>query len=322
MTANQGTGPQPAHRIINEIRKLIHGKDAVIEQVMIAVLARGHILLEDIPGVGKTTLAIAFSKATQLKYNRIQFTPDVVPGDVTGYTMYQKSDDRFVFVPGAVMCNFLLADEINRTSSRTQSALLQVMEEGTVTVEQKTYRCPDPFIVMATQNPFGYAGTQKLPESQLDRFLVRVSMGYPDEANEVSMLRAKRTAEEVQVLPVATQEDVLAMQAETDRVYVHDHILMYITRISAQTRNHPSIALGLSPRGSIAIMRAAKAHAFLHDRMYVVPQDVMQVLPCAMHHRLVLKAGVSPSKETYDAILADIYRNVAPPQIEVPEALR
>ena len=321
MAMNQESGAQPAHRIIGEVRKVIHGKDEVIEQVMIAILARGHILIEDIPGVGKTTLAIAFSKATQLKYNRIQFTPDVVPSDVTGYTMYQKSDGRFVFVPGAVMCNFLLADEINRTSSRTQSALLQVMEEGTVTVEQKTYRCPDPFIVMATQNPFGYAGTQKLPESQLDRFLFRLSMGYPDESHEVSMLRAKRGAEESQVAPVATKEDILRMQSETDSVFVHDHILMYITRISAQTRNHPSIALGLSPRGSIAIMRAAKAHAYLHDRMYVVPQDVMQVLPFAMHHRIVLKSGIPATDQTYEAILSDIYRTVAPPRIEMPEGL-
>ena len=309
-------GPAAAHAIINEVKKAVCGKDEIIERVMLAVLAGGHVLLEDMPGVGKTTLALAFSKAMQLSHKRIQFTPDVMPSDVTGYTVYQKQTERFVFVPGAVMCNLLLADEINRTSSKTQAALLQVMEEGCVTVEQKTYRCPAPFTVIATQNPYGYAGTQLLPESQLDRFLMRLSMGYPDESSEISMLRTKIAGNEPAIQPVADEKSVTAMQAAVNAVFVHDDVLRYITRLSSATRNNSMISLGASPRGSIALMRTAKAQAFLAGRNYVVPADVTSVIEPVMCHRIVLSLKAKASGMTERELVRRLCGSVTPPRIE------
>ncbi len=310
------TGPAVARAVIDEVKKVICGKDEIVERVMIAILAGGHVLLEDMPGVGKTTLALAFSQAMQLKHKRIQFTPDVMPSDVTGYTIYQKQSERFVFVPGAVMCNLLLADEINRTSSKTQAALLQVMEEGCVTVEQKTYDCPSPFTVIATQNPYGYAGTQLLPESQLDRFLMRLSMGYPDEGSEVSMLRTKIAGYEPEVQPVADEERVKAMQAEVNAVFVHDDLLYYITRLSAATRHDPMISLGASPRGSIALLRTAKAQAFLAGRNYVVPFDVTSVIEPVMCHRLVLSPKAKAAGITERELVRRLCGAVVPPRID------
>lgn len=309
-------GPAAAQTIINEVKKAIHGKDEIIERVMLAILAGGHVLLEDMPGVGKTTLALAFSQAMQLTHKRIQFTPDVMPSDVTGYTIYQKQAEHFVFVPGAVMCNLLLADEINRTSSKTQAALLQVMEEGCVTVEQKTYNCPSPFTVIATQNPYGYAGTQLLPESQLDRFLMRLSMGYPDENSEISMLRTKTAGNEPAVRPVADEKAVCAMQAAVDAVFVHDDILRYITRLSSATRSSPMISLGASPRGSIALMRTAKAQAFLAGRNYVIPADVTSVIEPVMSHRIVLSPKAKAAGVTERELVRRLCGTVTPPRIE------
>lgn len=302
--------------IVNEVRKVVKGKDDIILQVLLAILSRGHILLEDIPGVGKTTLAIAFSKAMQLQYNRVQFTPDVMPSDVTGFSIYKKSTDSFEFQRGAALCNLFLADEINRTSSKTQSALLEVMEEGSVTVDLKTYIAPKPYTVIATQNPIGYAGTQMLPESQLDRFIVRLSMGYPDNESELLILKSKEgIGREADVRPVASTEEIINMQKETDSVFVHDTIYRYIISIINQTRNHELVELGASPRGTIALMRMSKAKAFISGRDYVTPEDVSYVAVPTLVHRLVLKPKARVSNKTSKDIITEIMQSTKAPKL-------
>lgn len=302
--------------IVNEVRKVVKGKDDIILQVLLAILSRGHILLEDIPGVGKTTLAIAFSKAMQLQYNRVQFTPDVMPSDVTGFSIYKKSTDSFEFQRGAALCNLFLADEINRTSSKTQSALLEVMEEGSVTVDLKTYIAPKPYTVIATQNPIGYAGTQMLPESQLDRFIIRLSMGYPDNESELLILKSKEgIGREADVRPVASTEDIINMQKETDSVFVHDTIYRYIISIINQTRNHELVELGASPRGTIALMRMSKAKAFISGRDYVTPEDVSYVAVPTLVHRLVLKPKARVSNKTSKDIITEIMQSTKAPKL-------
>ncbi|MFZ2539088.1 MAG: MoxR family ATPase [Oscillospiraceae bacterium] len=305
-----------ARKIIDEVKNAVKGKDEIIERVLLAILSRGHILLEDIPGVGKTTLAIAFSKAMQLDYNRVQFTPDVMPSDVTGFSMYKKSTDSFEFVKGAVLCNLFLADEINRTSSKTQSALLEVMEEGRVTVDLKTYETPKPFTVIATQNPIGYAGTQMLPESQLDRFIVRLSMGYPDANSELQILKSKgNSTENNEVNAVVSSNDIIKMQEEVDDIFVHDSIYAYIISLVEKTRQHELIELGASPRGTIALMRMAKAKAFMSKRDYVIPADVQYVMECTLVHRLVLKPKAKISNTTSNAIIEAIRLSTATPKL-------
>ncbi len=305
-----------ARRIIDEVKNAVKGKDEIIERVLLAVLSRGHILLEDIPGVGKTTLAIAFSKAMQLDYNRVQFTPDVMPSDVTGFSMYKKATDSFEFVKGAALCNLFLADEINRTSSKTQSALLEVMEEGRVTVDLKTYETPKPFTVIATQNPTGYAGTQMLPESQLDRFIVRLSMGYPDANSELQILKSKgNSTGNNEVNAVVSVYDIIKMQEEVDEVFVHDTIYAYIISLVEKTRQHELIELGASPRGTIALMRMAKAKAFISNRDYVIPADVQFVMECTLVHRLVLKPKAKVSNTTSNDIIEAIRLKTPTPKL-------
>ena len=253
-----------ARLAMQEIGKAVIGKDDCIFKVMTAILAGGHILLEDIPGVGKTTMALAFSRAMALKQNRKQFTPDVHPADITGYSMYQKETGKIVYQPGAAMCNLLLADEINRTSPKTQAALLEVMEEGRVTVDGVSKPVPSPFIVLATENPIGSAGTQMLPESQVDRFMICMTMGYPDMDAEIAIVKGKVLRDPLaEVRGVMTAADLTAMQQTVDGIYVHDVLYQYIGRLVQATRNHPLIELGLSPRGTIAITQMAKARAFL-----------------------------------------------------------
>src|SRR5690625_1897423 len=268
-----------AEQVIEEIKKVIIGKDEIAKKTFMAILAEGHVLLEDIPGVGKTTLALAFSKVLGLDFNRIQFTPDVVASDVVGFTMYDKNKEEFVFKQGAVMCNLLLADEINRTTSRTQSALLEVMEEKNVTVDGVTYNLPKPFHVIATQNPIGSYGTQALPQSQMDRFMIKTSIGYPDFDSQVEILKDRQTMQPLdQITKVLTIEELLAMQREVQMIHVSDVILEYITHITEATRNHPMIKQGVSPRGALALNKIAKAHAFISGRDYVVPEDVIQMV--------------------------------------------
>lgn len=303
------------HEVIEEIRKVIKGKDSVINKILMTILAGGHILLEDIPGVGKTTIALAFSKAMGLDFNRVQFTPDVVASDVIGFTKYDKIKDEFVYQEGAVMCNLLLADEINRTSSRTQAALLEVMEEKNVTVDGKTYPLPLPFHVIATQNPIGSHGTQALPQSQLDRFTMKISMGYPDFNSQVELLRDRQSNQPLNnVQKVISNEQLIEIQNEVNHVHISDHILEYITHLSEATRNNSLILQGVSPRGALALSRVAKAKAYLESRDYVVPEDVIDLFIDTCNHRIVMKAKVSEDQPK--EILNNILHEVKTPDIQ------
>lgn len=306
-----------AVKILQEVQKAVVGKDKILAKVMMAILAGGHILLEDIPGVGKTTLALAFSRAMQLSCKRLQFTPDVLPADVTGFSVYQKTTGKLVYQPGAVLCNLFLADEINRTSSKTQSALLEVMEEGCVTVDGMTHETPKPFIVIATQNPVGSAGTQLLPESQMDRFMIRLSMGYPAIQDEVEILDRKREGDPLlHVQPVATAQDMLAMQQQVQTVYCSRELLEYIVRLAEATRESPLLKLGISPRGSLAVARLIRACAWLSGRDYVVPKDIQTVFTDACCHRILLSPQAKLSGQTARQILNDILQDTEPPALE------
>lgn len=293
---------QQVQDIVTQVRKVVVGKDAVIGSILMAMLAGGHVLLEDVPGVGKTTMALAFSRAMNLSYKRVQFTPDVMPSDITGYTTLQTGGAVGAYVPGAAMCNLFLADEINRASSKTQSALLEVMEEGSITVDGVTRPVPQPYLVIATQNPVGSSGTQPLPESQLDRFMVRLSMGYPDRRSEMEMLRRYQNAVSLDAVDrVVTPQELAQMQREVDDVFVSDALYAYVTALAAWTRTQPSIRLGVSPRGSIALLRMAKAGAYLSGRDYLIPQDVQAVFENVCAHRILLSprarvSGVSESQ--------------------------
>ncbi len=280
---------QQVQDIVGQVRKVVVGKDAVITSILTAMLAGGHVLLEDVPGVGKTTMALAFSRAMDLSYKRMQFTPDVMPSDITGYATLQSGGAAGAYVPGAAMCNLFLADEINRASSKTQSALLEVMEEGRITVDGVTHPVPQPFLVIATQNPTGSSGTQPLPESQLDRFMVRLSMGYPDRRSEMEMLRRHQNAAPLDsVGRVISPQALSGMQREVDNVYVSDALYGYVTALAAWTRTQPAIRLGVSPRGTLALLKMAKAGAYLADRDFLVPQDVQGVFECTCAHRILL----------------------------------
>ena len=280
---------QTSQKIINEIRKVVIGKDLVVAKVFMAMLAKGHILIEDIPGVGKTTLALAFSRVLALDYKRVQFTPDTMPSDVTGFSVYNKQTGQFDYKPGAAMCNLFLADEINRTSTKTQAALLEVMEEGGVTVDGVTHPVPQPYTVIATQNPIGSAGTQLLPESQLDRFMICLKMGYPDLASEVNILKGRHNTDPLlNLTPIAAKEDITAMQQAVANVHLTDSMYTYMVRLADATRHHPAVQLGVSPRGTLALVSMAKAYAFLLGRDYVIPEDVQGVLFDTCAHRLIL----------------------------------
>ena len=280
---------QQVQEIIGQIRKVVVGKDAVIGSILMAMLAQGHVLLEDVPGVGKTTLALAFSRAMSLSYKRMQFTPDVMPSDITGYTTLQAGGIPGAYVPGAAMCNLFLADEINRASSKTQSALLEVMEENSITVDGVTHPVPQPYMVIATQNPAGSSGTQPLPESQLDRFMVRLSMGYPDRRSEVEMLRRHQNSVSLDdISRVITPQDLALMQREVENIYVSEPLFSYITELASWTRAQPAIRYGVSPRGTIALLRMSKASAYLSGRDYLIPQDVQSVFEIVCAHRILL----------------------------------
>ena len=301
--------------VIAEVRKAVTGKDDCIKKAFAAILAGGHILIEDVPGVGKTTLAMAFSKTMKLLQNRVQFTPDTMPSDILGFNMYKKETDTFEYHPGTIMCNLFLADEINRTSPKTQSALLEVMEEGVVTVDGVRRNVPDPFLVIATQNPKGSAGTQLLPESQLDRFMICMSMGYPDIKNEIAIAKGKSMgagmAEKVE--GVITSDELAALQHKIEGIYVHNHIYAYIAKLVQATRENPFIELGVSPRGTIACSRMAKAWAFLEDRAYVMPQDVEAVFMDVAKHRLVMNTKARVTHITAEAVLKEILSTVKQP---------
>lgn len=301
--------------ILVEVQRVIKGKEVVLKKILAGLLSGGHILLEDIPGVGKTTIALAFSKALGLDFSRIQFTPDVVATDVVGFTKYDKHKDEFVYEKGAVFCNLLLADEINRTSSRTQAALLEVMEEKNVTVDGITYELPQPFHVIATQNPIGSYGTQMLPQSQLDRFTLKLTIGYPDFESQVELLRDRQEEQPLTHLrEVLTMDEMLTIQSDVQKVHISTHILKYITELTEATRNHSLILQGVSPRGALALSRVAKAVAYMEGRDYVIPDDVIDLFIDVCAHRILMKAKVSA--EQVESVLTDIMKEVKTPNIQ------
>lgn len=306
-----------SQKVINEVKKVIIGKDDTIKKIFMAILAKGHVLLEDIPGVGKTTAAIAFSKVLDLDFNRIQFTPDVVASDIVGFTIYEKNQERFIYRPGAVMCNLLLADEINRTSSRTQAALLEVMEEGNVSVDGKTRQVPKPFIVIATQNPVGSFGTQELPQSQLDRFMIKLNMGYPDFDSQVEILKDRQFEQPLDnISKIISKEELIKMQEKVNNIYISREILEYITYLTEKTRKHPLILQGVSPRGALSISRTAKANAFISNRDYVIPEDVINIFVDTCRHRIILNHESKIANNTTVEILHEILQQIKTPDIE------
>lgn len=304
---------EAAEAVINEVKKIVSGKDSCIYKAFAAILAGGHILIEDVPGVGKTTLAVAFSQAMGLLNHRVQFTPDVMPSDILGFNMYHKEKGQFVFHPGAVMCNLFLADEINRTSPKTQSALLEVMEEGNVTVDGVSREVPKPFIVMATQNPKGSAGTQLLPESQLDRFMICMSMGYPDLKSEMEIAKGRSVSQQETINPVLDAQALYNLQSYVENLHMDNSIYEYIVMLMEATRENNYIELGVSPRGTIACVRMAKAWAFLQGRTYVLPEDAAAVFMDVAKHRIVLGTKARAARMTAEKILKEILATVRQP---------
>ncbi|GFI04594.1 MAG: MoxR family ATPase [Lachnospiraceae bacterium] len=306
-----------ARRVMEEVKKVIVGKDECVEKIMTGILAQGHILIEDIPGVGKTTFALAFAKAMNLKQNRVQFTPDVLPTDITGFTTYNKRTDSFAYQPGAAMCNLLLADEINRTSPKTQSALLEVMEEGNVTVDGVTREVPTPFIVIATENPIGSAGTQMLPESQLDRFIICISMGYPDMQDEINIIKDRRQENPLDnVVPAIMAQELVNMQKEASEIFVHDEVYKYIVRLVTATRKSEMLDLGISPRGTLALSKMVQARAYLQKRDYVIPEDVAAVFPDVAVHRVRRSAKAKLNHKSEADVLSQILKDTPKPSPE------
>ncbi len=302
--------------IVTEIKKVIVGKDDVVRHVLMAILAQGHVLLEDVPGVGKTTLAMAFAKTLGLDTARIQFTSDTLPSDIIGFSVYDKNTGSLVYKPGAVMTNLLLADEINRTSSKTQSALLEAMEEKHVTVDGITHPLPEPFIVIATQNPVGSAGTMLLPNSQMDRILMKLSMGYPDFKSQVEILKERHHENPLDnIESVTDKEGLLNLIDEVTRVYVADSVYEYEAHLIEKTHDNIYITLGVSPRGALALSRAAKANAFLDGRDYVTPDDVAEIFPYVCAHRLILNTKARLNEYTAEKILENILNEVEKPML-------
>ena len=306
---------QKLEQVQAEVNKVIKGKEDVVKKVLAAVIAGGHILMEDIPGVGKTTLATTFAKSMSMHYKRVQFTPDVLPSDILGFSMYNSATRKFEYREGAVFTNLFLADEINRTSPKTQSALLEVMEEKTATVDGVTRPLPDPFVVIATENPYGSSGTQMLPESQLDRFMVCLSMGYPSHADAVAILKGNAGSPLSKVQEVISMEEVLALRAMTNNLYVKDDIYEYIVNLVEATRTMEIFTMGASPRGTIALLRMAKAMAVIDGRDYVCAKDVQDVARDVLGHRVKLSARGKAQGITMQQAIGMVIANVAAPRV-------
>lgn len=307
---------QFAQQILDEVRKAVVGKDRTLLWVLATILARGHILLEDIPGVGKTTLALAFSRALGLAYSRMQFTPDVLPSDVTGYSLYNKETGAMTYQPGAVLCNLFLADELNRATSRTQSALLEAMEEGQVTVDGVTHPIPQPFTVIATQNPVGAAGTQLLPDSQMDRFTIRLSMGYPSPKDERNMVLGRQEGNPLErIRQVITQRQLMEFQNQAAQVYIREDLVDYVVSLMVATRKHPDILRGGSPRATLSVTAMAKSIAFLNGRDYCLPSDVQTVFCDTVAHRLLLTPEAEARGVQTRGALEEVLQAGRPPQL-------
>ena len=303
-------------QILGEVKKAVVGKDRVLVWVMTVILARGHILLEDIPGVGKTTMALAFAKALGLEYGRVQFTPDVLPSDITGYSIYNKETGAMRYQPGAIVCNIFLADELNRATSRTQSALLEAMEEGQVTVDGVSHRIPQPFIVFATQNPTGASGTQLLPDSQMDRFTVRMSIGYPEPEDERNMVLRRQGGNPLALIrPVVTREQLAAMQDEAAAVYMKAELIDFTVSLIGATRAHPLILRGASPRATLSVTAMAKSVAYVQGRDYVVPKDVQTVFVSTVAHRLLMSPEAEAKAITPETVLEEILKRTPAPRV-------
>ena len=300
--------------VIAEVEKVVVGKRREIELLLCAMLSGGHVLIEDVPGVGKTTLAAALARSCGLDFRRAQFTPDVMASDVTGFNMYNRSSEKFEFREGLVMTNIMLADEINRASPKTQSSLLEAMEENAVTVDGVTYKLASPFFVIATQNPSGYVGTYPLPEAQLDRFSIRTSMGYPGEEEELSIITARRTENPIDnVRPAATKDEIGAMIAEVAGIKLDPEVAKYIVALVRETRRSEKIALGASPRASLALMKVSQAYAFVHGRDFVMPEDVSAVYLPVVAHRLTLSKEARMNAEKPESVLRELLQSVKVP---------
>lgn len=302
--------------ILAETGKAVLGKEEVLRRILTAILAGGHILIDDIPGVGKTTIALAFTHVLGLDCKRMQFTPDVLPTDITGFSMYDKNSGTFRYVPGCAMTNLFLADEINRASPKTQSALLEVMQEGKLSVDGKTHAVPQPFIVMATQNPFGSSGTQELPESQTDRFMIRITVGYPEKKDEVEILKGSRRLAPDALSPVITADQLLQLRTQAAAVHTEDALYAYMVDIAAESRRRPDIRLGISPRGTMALAAMTKAHALTEGRDYAVPDDVLAVASYTLAHRISLSGEARFAGKTPEDVLTDLLAAVPMPTLQ------
>lgn len=301
-------------KLLDNMEKVMIGKRQEIELTIAALLAEGHVLLEDVPGVGKTMLVRALAKSLDLDFKRIQFTPDLLPSDVTGMSVYNQKELSFEFRPGPIFGNIILADEINRTSPKTQSALLESMEEQNITVDGKTMQLQKPFFVMATQNPIEYEGTYSLPEAQLDRFLLKLKMGYPTVREEIEMLdRTSQSHPIDRIEAVMSRDEVVVLQEEVKNVHVSEHVKEYIVKIVHQTRQHPLLHLGASPRASISLMRGSKAHAFMQGRDFVIPDDVKWMAPHVLTHRLLASPEARFEGKTVNDLLDEIIRTTMIP---------
>ena len=305
-----------SQRILNQVRTVVVGKDSTLLWVLAAILARGHILLEDVPGVGKTTMALAFSRVLSLKYSRVQFTPDVLPSDVTGYSIPDQATGALRYQPGAVLCNLFLADELNRATSRTQSALLEAMEEGQVTVDGVSHPLPKPFVVIATQNPTGAAGTSLLPDSQMDRFLVRLSLGYPSQRDEIAMVLNRQSGNPLEeVEPLLSCDQLAALQDMVAQTHMNETVVAYLVRLITATREHADILRGASPRATLGVTAMAKAVAQLRGRDYAIPEDVREVFTQTVAHRLILTPQAEGQGKTAEQVLGSILQSVPAPKL-------
>lgn len=304
--------------VINNVSKVIIGKRDVTEKILVALLCGGHVLIEDVPGVGKTTLVNAIAKSVGCSFKRVQFTPDLVPSDITGLTVYNMKKGEFEYRQGPIASNIVLADEINRSSPKTQSSLLEAMQERQITVDGSTYKLPRPFMVLATQNPIEYEGTFPLPEAQLDRFALRISMGYPNFSEEKKILTTYKEEDPLEKLEAAvSEEDIISMQQEVEKVFVDESIQDYIIQITQLTRNHSDIYLGCSPRATLALFNASRALAYIRGREYVIPDDVKELVNVTLAHRLILKSEARIQGKDENSVLAEIIKSVRVPVVKL-----